>query len=195
MWILLFAQFALAGTVVIDARVPVEVWIDGALIGELAAPAQLYVEAPTGAVAVTLLIGGQPQKETVQVPEVGKALVIVGRTGVTTGTIEPEVAAAAAGGAAAAPDPSATSSLVEFRSAAREDVLLVVGKERVTLAPGTTRKFDLTHGTTQLSLRDSSGTVVWAHGTLDVVGDGLIVQVADGRLPEISGAGSFHPDP
>jgi len=183
MWTLLLAPLAFAGTVVIDARVPVEVWIAGGLIGEIASPAELHVTVPAGDLELTLVVGGKPQIETVQVPESGKALLIVGRTGVTTGHID------------AVATSEAASSMVEFRSSAREDMILVVGKDRVTLSPGATRRIDLARGTTALSLRDSSGTVVWAHGTLDVKGDGLVVQVADGRLPEISGAGAFHPDP
>src|SRR5262245_17762376 len=99
----LLAPLAAAGTVVVDARIPVEGWRSDRLVGEVAMPAELHIPADVGPVEVTLMIGGKPVKETVEVPATGAALVIVGRTGVTTGVREMPV-----------PTAASTSSQVEF---------------------------------------------------------------------------------
>lgn len=185
MWTWLLVPVALAGNLVVDAKVPVEIWVSGQLVGELVQPSELHLEVDAGTTELNLVVAGKPQAYTVDVPTEGSAVVVVGRTGVTTGErAAPETEGEPAG-----------SHPVEFRSAAREDIVLVVGEDRIPLAPREVVKLDLAPGSHPMSLRNKSGTIVWAHGTLDVGGDGLVVQVADGRMPETSGpGGSFHPD-
>jgi hypothetical protein len=40
-----------------------------------------------------------------------------------------------------------------------------------------------------MSLRNGGGTVIWVRGELHIDGDGAIVQLADGRMPEVLGQG------
>jgi len=182
LWTLLIPG-ALAANLVIEAKVPAEVWVAGQLVGELVMPSELHLEAEPGETEVTLLTNGTPKTVVVDVPETGLTRVVVGRTGITTGQVPPNV------------QPEGTRSEVEFRSSAREDVVLIVGDTRYTLAPGATLRVEFSHGTHPLSLRNGGGTVIWAQGSLQVDGDGLVVQVADGRMPETAGTGgSFHPD-
>jgi hypothetical protein len=183
-WMLLIPG-ALAANLVIEAKVPAEVWVAGRLAGELVMPCELHLQTNPGETELTVLTSGTPKRFTVDVPETGSARVIVGRTGITTGQDAPEPAVESEG----------TESQVEFRSTAREDVVLIIGDTRLNLAPEATVHLDLAHGTHPLSLRNGRGTVIWAQGSLQVDGDGLVVQVADGRMPEIAGGGgSFHPD-
>lgn len=181
-WFLL-ASAAMAGNLVVEAKVPVEVWVADRMIGELAQPAELHVDAEPGPTKVVLMVGGEPTTLEVDVPAEGSARVLVGRTGITTG----QQAAPERGDAAA--------HRVEFRSSASEALVLVVADDRHTLSPRETLALDLPPGKHPLSLRNQNGTVVWAHGTLIVDGAGLVVQLADGRMPEIAGSGgSFTPD-
>ncbi|MBW1876809.1 MAG: hypothetical protein JRJ84_00460 [Deltaproteobacteria bacterium] len=182
---MLLIPSALAANLVIEAKVPVEVWVSGQLMGELVRPSELHVQATPGETELTLLTQGTPKTFIVDVPEEGLARVVVGRTGITTGQDLPEPAV----------EPEGTQSQVEFRSTAREDVVLIIGDTRYTLAPQAILRVDLSHGAHPLSLRNGVGTVIWAQGSLQVDGDGLVVQVADGRMPEVAGGGgAFHPD-
>jgi len=186
MWMLWLASVAFAGHLVVDAKVPAEIWIGGELAGQVAIPGALSFEEPAGKVEVTVVIAARPDKIEVDIPDQGEARVIVGRTGITTG--EPQAHAAP-------PKDAPASYSVEFRSAGSEDMELTLGDQRIPLAPKQVEKIDLAPGSYPLSIRNETGTVIWAHGTLDVGGEGLVVQVADGRMPEISGpGGTFHPD-
>jgi hypothetical protein len=189
MWMLWLASVAFAGDLVVDAKVPAEIWIGGELAGQLAIPGEMRFQEPAGKTEVTVVLGARPNKIEVDVPDKGEARVLVGRTGITAGEPDPVAATDAA------PAIPAAAYSVEFRSAGSEDMQLRLDDQRIALAPKQVRKVDLAPGSYQLSIRNESGTVVWARGTLDVGGAGLVVQVADGRMPELSGpGGEFHPD-
>jgi hypothetical protein len=60
--------------------------------------------------------------------------------------------------------------------------------------PGRDLTLDLPPGAHPMSVRSSDGTVVWATGSLEVApGEPLVVQIGEGRMPEVSGAGAFNP--
>ncbi len=185
MWTLLLPSLALAANLVIDVKVPVEVWLDGELAGQAVLPCELHYERPAGPAELILVIAGRNQPYRVDVPESGVARVVVGRTGVTLSEDEASTPAA---------EPAA-AYVVEIRSASREDLVVVLAGKRLTLAPHEVRTVDLAPGTHTLSVRNPHGTVVWAQGKLHVLGAGLVVQLTDGRMPEVSGnAGTFQPD-
>lgn len=169
----------------IDARVPVEVFSDGHLIAQLVQPAELHLKRDPGRVSLTLLVSGNANDISVDVPEQGSALVLVGRTGITASTIRPDAASA---------EPMASGS-GEFRVAGDQGLTLVMDGTRHKLTPGGVLSLDLPTGEHALSLRSAEGTVVWANGKLLVAGGPFVVQLSAGRMPEISGDGaSFLPD-
>jgi hypothetical protein len=60
------------------------------------------------------------------------------------------------------------------------------GGDRITLT--------LAPGPHAMSVRSQDGTSVWAAGTLSVSGGApVIVQIAEGRMPEVGGPAKFDP--
>lgn len=182
LWALLVG-IALGGEVVVEAKVPTEVWMAGQKIAENSYPCQVRFEAPDGEVDLLLVVNGANNTVKVTVPTTGAALVHVGRTGITTGHTDAPTLAA-----------GQTATRVQFRSAAREDLVLYVDGGKHELSPAAVLSIDLDLGDHKVSLRSRDGTIVYATGLLRVEGDGLVVQLADGRMPEIAGdGGSFSP--
>lgn len=178
LWMLL-AMSAPAAELVVDAQVPAEVWVSGQLVGQLFQPAELRLDVAEGPLPLTILVGGEPTKLDVAAP----ALVIVGRNGISTGQHDP-----------AAPVPAVGPVPVEFRSTGQEDLLLVLDKERRTVDVGQVLTIELTPGRHPISLRSRDGTMLYARGSLEVGGEGLVVQLSPGRMPEVIGkSGSYHP--
>jgi hypothetical protein len=183
MWTL-FLSSAFAGQLVVDAAVPAEVVINGQKAAELFFPGVLRLEVAPGQVPVTIFVDGKPQTVTIDVPNEGSAVLLVGKSGVTTGTPPDDVAA----GAVVA---------VEFRVAGTEPLQLMVDDGRKSLSPGAVYKLSLASGDHKLSVRASDGTVIWARGTLALSGMGtapVVVQIAEGRMPETTDGGAFRPD-
>jgi hypothetical protein len=186
---LLFALVALAttpslaGEIVIQTRLPVEVVLDDAHLATLLAAGELIVPAEAGPHKLTLWVGGNPRDIQLDVPSTGHVAVAVGRAGVTTDVL-PD----------AQPDP-ATPAVVALRCTGVETLQVVLGTERYTLDPGVNTTVSLAAGKYPLSLRNDAGTVVWADGTLVLEPGGtVVVHVADGRAPEVLGRGGvFRP--
>ena len=71
---------------------------------------------------------------------------------------------------------------------------LRIGKQRLNIDAGQSTSLTLSPGDHVISLRNHDGTVIWAQRTLHVgAQEGLVVQLSDGRMPELFGAGRFHP--
>jgi hypothetical protein len=182
MWWMVWTSLAAAGQLVVDARVPTEVHVDGHPAVELFTAAVVNLELPPGKVNLTVYINGKPAKYAVDIPEKGSATLLVGRTGVTTGT------------SAAAPAGTGPQG-VEFRVSGASAVMVQVDNDRHKLSPGQSITVELTAGEHRLAVRDESGTTIWARGVLAVGGNPLVVQVSEGRVPEIAGEGGiFRPD-
>ena len=182
LWILL-ALSASAGNLVVDARVPAEVWLSTEMVGKVFRPAELHFEAEAGPTELTIFVDGEPHRVEVEVSETGETRVLVGRTGITTS------------GPAAGPTPAAEGPLsVDFRVTGREDLVLTVGRDRYRVSPGKTLTLEVASGSHPMTLRSDDGTLLFARGTLEVVSEGVVVQLSDGRLPEVIGSGgSFQP--
>lgn len=175
-----FVAAALAGELVVDALVPVEIRQGQQTLAQLYFPAQLHLEADPGKTSLIFVVNGTPVPIDVDIPAEGSTVVVVGRTGITTGQRLAD----------AAPPPS-----FEIRATGDTAVTVVLDGQRIAMRPGESRIVPNQTALHQIGLRDSTGTVVWAHGTLVITGVGPhVVQVSEGRLPVVSGIGGrFDP--
>jgi len=171
-----------AGTLRIDIKLPAEVLLDGVKLAETYVPAQLSFEVVAGPHLLRVYTHGDPHDLPIEV-EAGDALsVVVGRTGMsgdrTTGT---------------APDPNGIVP-VEFRVLDGMASTIRIDGGKHTIPQGDRLTLDLPVGTHPVSVRSADGTIIWATGRLTLGGhEGVVVQVAEGRLPEVSGDARFDP--
>jgi hypothetical protein len=168
------------GSLVVDARVPVEVMVNGAKLAALYAPGEARFRVEAGHHRLSLWTNGTPTAVELDVAEATEARVLVGRTGVTTST-----------GPVAAPAPADVVP-VEFRVVGTPAAQVRVGDGRQVVQAGRAFTLALTPGPHPLSVRSEDGTAIWATGTLEVTGAPVVVQIAEGRVPEVSGSASFH---
>lgn len=182
-WIL---SLALAGEVVLDAKVPARLSIDGVVVAELFQAGLLRVPVEAGEHEVLITAEGRMSVLRATVREDAPLLLLAGRVGVSigeVGAVEPTVAAVGPWS-------------VRFRVTGRERLLVQVDGQRVVVSPGEGAVLTLTGGDHRLSIRSSDGTMVYARGLLQVKGGPeMAVQIGEGALPETSGAGvSFVAD-
>lgn len=169
-------------SLVVDAHVPTEVLVDGHKIAQLWYPGELRFEVVPGLRKVRLYVGGEPTDLPVTFKAGEAVTLLVGRTGISVEDPAPVELAT--------PDP-VTSVAVEFR-AVGEGAQLRISGQRVLIEPGATVSVPLAPGEHHVSLRNRRGTVIWATGVLEVTSrEGLVVQLSDGRLPELFGPGRF----
>jgi hypothetical protein len=169
---------------VVEAKVPVEVLLEGAKLGELYFPGEVRWTVTEGRHTVRLYVGGKPEDVPVDLVAGSETRIVVGRNGISSSSTR--VAAAAAG-----PSP------VEFRLVGSGAAQIRVDSARHAIEPGQNVSLTLPAGNHALSVRSSDGTVIWASGTLEIgggeIGGGpLVVLIAEGRMPEVSGRGAFH---
>ncbi|MCB9663145.1 MAG: hypothetical protein H6732_03460 [Alphaproteobacteria bacterium] len=204
MWWILSCLLAHGGEVIVDAKVPVHLAVDGVVVAEVYTVGVLKLPVDAGKHTLTLTTGGTPAAHEIDVGD-QPVVVIVGRTGTSVGTLaegapEPSPASTAAAVAAApAPTPEVAASAapallgpvpVRFRTAGRARLLVQIDTRRYTVAPGEGIDVDLSAGEHIVSVRNPEGTQIYARGVLTVTGGGdLVVQVAEGRVPETSGNG------
>ncbi len=172
---------AFAGSVIIDAAVPVEVFLNDEALARLYVPGVVTLPMDDGPRRLKLWVDGNPHEVSIDVPVAGVTTVMVGKNGIT----------------ANAPNPTAIPvGAVEFRVAGKGEVMFTIDDQRHHLAPGATLKLELTKGNHTISVRDASGTQIWAKGLLVVEEPrGVIVQFSEGRMPEVAGTGGrFVPD-
>jgi hypothetical protein len=173
------------GTLHVDAKVPAEILIDGVKLAQLWYAGQASFEVVPGRHQLRVYTSGQPTDFPLDIQPGQGTWVVVGRTGISLDSLAGEQAATLV---------PAEDALVpvEFRSLGG-GAQLRVDDQRLLLGSGQRLDVELDAGDHALSVRSADGTVVWATGTLEVDrGDRLVVQIAEGRLPEISGAGRFH---
>ncbi len=183
--LLLLAGLALGGELIVEANIPAEIHVDGQPLVQVFHPAEVKLAVAEGERELTVYTGGTPARYTVEILDDGATVVVVGRTGVTTGRRAPPP-----------PREDATPLAVEVRNAAPERVMFVLAGQRHTISPGDVLQLELGPGDHALSVRNSRGTLVWARGTLHVqAAEGpVLIQVAEGVLPEVArGPASFSP--
>ncbi|MBX2798812.1 MAG: hypothetical protein KTR31_14145 [Myxococcales bacterium] len=170
-------------TLVVDSKVPAEVLVDGQKLAQLWAPGEVAFQIIPGAHALRLYTNGDASDFPLVLAAGGEVRVMVGRTGISLDDSADPTAAS---------DDEAQTVPVEFRTMGR-GVQLRLDRQRITLTEGERKSVELAPGNHRLSVRSQDGTVIWANGTLEVQrGASLVVQVAEGRMPELSGSGRFH---
>lgn len=182
--ILMLLSAALAGDLVVDVKVPVTVSVDGLQVADVFQPGVLRLPEEDGPHKVTVVVAGKPSVFDVTIGP-SAVVLLVGRSGTTVGAPD------------ALPVPMAVGVdiPVRFRATNRDRLLLQIGGQRVVVAPGVGVTLPLSLGEHEMTVRSPDGTSIYARGMLVVSAAGdLIVQLAEGKMPETSGPGlSFDP--
>ena len=126
----LFLASALAGTVIIDNEIPVEVRIEQRTVMKLLYSAQARFEHSPGKTQLILLVNGKPKEIAVDIPETGSVRVIVGRNGISHTVDQTPVEAK-------------EQTEVVFRALGSEPLQLRLGTKRHIVTPDT--EFSTTH--------------------------------------------------
>ncbi len=172
------------GELVVDSRMPAEILVDGHQVGQLFMPARLEVVVEAGVRSVRVYTNGTPDDIDVVVPVSGSVNLLVGRTGLSIGKTAATTTAEER--VAAGPIP------IQVRMNDTIGARLTVGDKRYKVGAGQQLDLELIAGRYPISIQSHNGTVVWAHGTLVVDGpDPIVMQLSEGRLPEVTGKGSF----
>lgn len=189
MWITLaLASLALAedpappvGTLVVDAHLPVAVRVDGTAMIQLFVAGRAELPVPPGDHVVTAVVNGTPTEIRLNVPQPGRsAVLLVGRNGITS-RVEQHTASKAA-------DVS-----VELRVTGPGPVQVRLDDQRWEIAPGSSVSITQPVGAHAFSVRSREGTAIWANGSLSLAGgEPVVVQISEGRAPEVSGPGSYY---
>lgn len=171
---------------VVDAKLPAELLMDGHKLVQLFVAGEVHLPVHSGEHEVRVLVGGEPQSLQIEIPKDGRTRLLVGRTGSTSDS------PATVAEVAVDIDPDAPTP-VEFRVTGPTQVQLRIDDSRHMLDSGGRVSVDLERGAHQVSIRNGAGTVIWASGTLEISGtEPVVVQLTEGRMPEISGQGAFH---
>jgi len=170
-----------SGVLTIDAKLPAEVLVDGVRLAQTYAAAELSFDIVPGDHLLRVYTHGQPHDVNVAIEPGKEVSVVVGRTGVSSEQVD-------AG-------PTASGSVpVEFRVLDGMASMIRIAGAKHTIPQGERLTLDLPVGTHPVSVRSADGTIIWASGRLTVDGgESVVVQVAEGRLPEVSGDGRFDP--
>ena len=171
----LFLASALAGTVIIDNEIPVEVRIEQRTVMKLLYSAQARFEHSPGKTQLTLLVNGKPKEIAVDIPETGSVRVIVGRNGISHTVDQTPVEAK-------------EQTEVVFRALGSEPLQLRLGTKRHIVTPDAEFSTTLPTGRHPIEVRNLDGTLLWAAGQLELSGlEQVIVQLVEGRMPEVIG--------
>jgi len=170
------------GPMVVEAHVPVELMVDGVKLAQLWYPGTARFDIVGGSHVVRVYVDGNPQDVNVDIQPGSETHVLVGRTGVSVTKAETQPAS----------DVDAVS--VELRVVGGGAAQIRVDGERHHLSGGDRLTLTLPPGSHAMSVRSSDGTAIWAAGTLSLTGGApVVVQIAEGRLPEVGGPGRFDP--
>lgn len=170
------------GQVMIDARLPSEIRIDGKVMGQLFVKGRLTVDIPVGQHEVVVITNGLTRAITVDIGLIGRTVVLVGRTGLTSTHQVPD-------------DVDEGEATVELRVAGSQPMLVAVDDQRWRLDPRSTKTVKIPVGEHKMSVHSGDGYTLFARGRIELTrSDIAIVQLSEGRMPEVSGVGaSFHP--
>ncbi|MCB9683767.1 MAG: hypothetical protein H6738_19825 [Alphaproteobacteria bacterium] len=172
---------AASGTVplVVDCKVPAEILVDKVKLGELHYPGKAEFELPPGAHQVRVYVAGNPTDLDVVAAAGTTIHVLAGKTGVTTQTT----------GAAASAVADQFEVSVRVVGVPAVQIRLDDGRQVVQSGPDTV--LVLAPGQHRLSIRSADGTAIWSTGILEVHGK-AVLQLSEGRMPEVSGGATFH---
>lgn len=184
-----FAQDAppAPGLLVLDARLPMELTVDGQPLAQLYKAGEVRLELPAGTRRIRVYTNGLPNDLDVVVPTGGEVHLMAGRSGLSVSTA-----------ALAAPVEVLADARIPVQLRMADSIGARVHVDQQRIAVGAEAQVDLllAPGKHAVSVRSDDGTVVWASGTLTVSGPGTVVmQLSEGRMPEVSGKGSFSTGP
>lgn len=170
-----------SASLVVDAKVPVELLLEGMKIGEMLVPSEISFEVPPGRHVLRVYVGGNATDVPLTLLSGQVERVLVGRTGISTATAEPPAA-------------STGPQAVEFRMLGDIGARLRLDKLSQPVDAAHAWRVDLAPGGHPLSIRSADGTAIWATGELVVTGGApIVVLLTEGRLPEVSGPATFRP--
>jgi len=170
------------GPMVVEAHVPVELMVDGVKLAQLWYPGTARFDIVGGSHVVRVYVDGSPQDVNVDIHPGNETHVLVGRTGVSVTRSETQ------------PPGPVDAVAVELRVVGGGAAQIRVDGERHRLSGGDRLTLTLQPGPHAMSVRSQDGTAIWAAGTLSLTGGTpVVVQIAEGRLPEVGGPGRFEP--
>lgn len=171
-------QAPATGELLVDAKVPAELQIDGLVVGQLFVASRLNLTLPAGERRLAVTREGNAEELVVNVPADGSAIVIIGKTGTSVGKPSD------------LPDPPTVTGPVKLEVRVEGDAImqLRLGRSRFEVVPGQLLSLEMARGPHAISVRSSDGTIVWANGTLELRGGEMaVLQLAEGRMPELTG--------
>ena len=174
---LLLLAPALAGTVVVDATLPVEVRLNGVpVVQTFGASTVTLPGVPAGRQSFTVYRSGSPTAIDIDVPESDPVRLVV-----TADTLTSD--------RAPTPDPG-VAPRIELTAATGQRFAVVLDGRRfaVLTSQQALRIDDLAPGEHQLELRSADHLIVWVRGTLTIQpGDDLRLSVSEGRMVDVFG--------
>lgn len=174
------------GELVLDARQPAEVLVNGQKLVEILVPGRVEVPFPAGKYDLRVWTAGTATEIEIKIPVGGVSTVLVGRTGISAKSSGGDLLAVPVSEVPVGPSPT------EFRAVGIDAVMIHLDGKRHRIQAADPLRLDLTPGRHPMSVRNSNGTVIWATGTLLVKGnDPIIVQITEGRVPEVTGGATF----
>jgi hypothetical protein len=151
-------------------------------LAQLWYPGTARFDIVAGAHVVRVYVDGTPRDVNVDIQPGHETHVLVGRSGISVTKAETE-----------APGPVDAVS-VELRVVGGGAAQIRMDGERHHLSGGDRLTLSLSPGPHAMSVRSSDGTAIWAAGTLSLTGGApVIVQIAEGRMPEVGGPARFDP--
>lgn len=174
MWLIMFVAASVAGELQIEADLPVRVVVDEQPVGMLQVPGRMIFETEIGRHTVVLHLAETTEQVVVDVGSLVPTFVRIDDKGaVVVGTSKPD-------------GPPA----VVLHTDGDMPLLVLLDRQRFQVSPGFDVTMPLTVGDHALSVRSADGTMIYASGTLAMEGGaGLTVNLLEGRLPQVSGAG------
>lgn len=167
-------------TLTFDCKVPAEILVDGVKVGQLWFPGSATWKVAAGPHHVRIYVAGQPTEHPVSTVADASYTFLVGRTGTTMSNTTTAA-------------PAATGPVrVGVRVVGAQAAQVRIDDRRETVVAGQELVLELPTGTHPLSLRSAEGTAIWSTGVLELTGGPVILQVSEGRMPEVSGGAVFH---
>jgi hypothetical protein len=178
---------SLAGELVLDAKVPAALTVDGLVQAQLYYPGRLAVSVDAGEREVVVTVAGKPTPFTLVFGEQDRQVILAGRTGITVGEVKQMATVDAA---------AAVPVQVQLRATGPAPVMVQIGRERFVVDPRNQVNVELTSGEHPMRILSIDGMMVYARGTV-VIGTGqdMVIHVKEGSVPEVAGEGLvFRPD-
>jgi hypothetical protein len=189
-WLFALVAAGWAGEITVTVQGSARLRVDDRVLAEAWAPGSIRVEVPDGTHDVVVVVDGLEHRFPDRTVDAAHPLqIFAGRLAVTEGVRE---AAPAQSGEPTSPPAAVGPSPVAFRGTGAARVLVQLDDTRFYVDPGQSVQRTLSPGDHRVSVRSSDGLSIYARGALSVRADAtgaLVVQVAEGTVPEAGGDG------